>query len=310
MAKLMRNVLLLVKLETVVGTDPVPVAATNSILARAITPQPVVADFAERTNIKAYFGTNGQVAVAQHSECELEVELASSGAAGTAPAWGPLLQACSFSETVTAVTDAVYAPITNSPKTVTIYYYLDGLLHKMTNCRGNVTFELNARAIPIMKFKFTGLYTAATDTAIPGGADYTAFKAPLAVNKVNTPTMTLHGISAAMQTLSIDMGNEVTYRNLIGSESVIMTNRKPTAQTSIEMTTIASYAWHEAVRLGTLGAFSVTHGVTAGSIVKIDAPKAQLLSPQYADSDGIAMINMSMDLQPNTGNDEVIVTVK
>src|SRR5687768_15127229 len=178
MAKFMRNVLLLAKLETTVGTDPVPTAGANSMLARAITPQPVVAEFAERTNIRPYFGTGGQVAVAQHSECELEIELASSGAAGTAPAWGPLLQACGFSETVTASTDTVYAPVTSNPKSVTLYYYLDGVLHKMTNCRGNVTFELNAKAIPVMRFKFTGLYSAATDTALPSGADYSAFTAP------------------------------------------------------------------------------------------------------------------------------------
>jgi hypothetical protein len=310
MAKKMRNVLLTAKIETVAGTDPVPTAAANSMLARAITPQPIMADFAERTNIHPYFGTSGQVAVAQHAECELEIELASSGAAGTAPAWGPLLRACGFSETITAVTDTVYAPITNSLETVTLYYYLDGVLHKMSYCRGNVTFELNARSIPVMKFKFTGLYTAATDTALPTGAVYTAFKAPLAVNKVNTPTMTLHGIAAAMQSLSIDMGNQIVYRNLIGSETVEMTDRKATGQTSIEMVPVATYAWHEAVRLGTLSAFSVTHGSAAGSIVKIDAPKVQLINPQYADSDGIAMINLGLNLQPNSGNDEVIVTVR
>lgn len=310
MAKKMRNVLLTAKLEVTAGTDPVPAAATNSMLARAITPQPVVADFAERTNIHPYFGTSGQVAVAQHSECELEVELASSGAAGTAPAYGPLLQACGFSETVTAATDVVYAPITNAIKTVTLYYYLDGVLHKMSYCRGNVTFELNARSIPVMKFKFTGLYTAATDTALPTDADYSAFIAPFAVNKVNTPSMTLHGISAAMQSLSIDMGNQIVYRNLIGSETVEMTDRKATGQTSIEMVPVATYAWHEAVRLGTLLPFSVVHGVGAGKIVQIDAPKVQLLTPQYADSDGIAMINLGLDLQPDAGNDEVIITIK
>lgn len=310
MSKLMRNVLLLAKLEVTPGTDPVPTAGANSMLARAITPQPVVAEFAERTNIKPYFGAGGQVAVSQHSTCELEIELASSGAAGTVPAWGPLLQACSFSETVTESTDVKYAPVTNNPKTVTLYYYLDGVLHKMSNSRGNVVFELNARSIPVMRFTFTGLYTAATDTVLPTGADYTAFKAPLAVNKVNTPSMTLHGVSAAMQSLSIDMGNQIVYRNLIGSESVIMTNRRASGQTSIEMVAVAINAWHEAVRLGTLAAFSVVHGVSAGAIIQIDAPKVQLTNPQYADSDGIAMINLGLDLSPDAGNDEIIITVK
>lgn len=310
MAKFMRNVLLLAKLEVTPGVDPIPTAGSNAILARAITPQPVVAEFAERTNIRPYFGTGGQIAVSQHAECELEVELASAGAAGSAPAWAPLLQACAFSETITPSTDAVYSPVTNNTKTVTLYYYLDGLLHKMIGCRGNVIFELNAKSIPVLRFRFMGFYSATTDTPLPGGTDYSAFKAPQAVNKLNTPSMTLHGISAAMQTLSIDMGNQITYRNLIGIEEVVMTNRSPSAQTSIEMVSVATKAWHETVRLGTLGTFALTHGVGAGNIIQIDAPKVQLLTPQYADSDGVAMINMGLGFQPDTGNDEITITAK
>ncbi len=97
MAKLMRNVLLLAKLEVTPGTDPVPTAGANSMLARAITPQPVVAEFAERTNIKPYFGAGGQVAVSQYPTFELAIELALSGVAGTSPALDPLLQACGLS---------------------------------------------------------------------------------------------------------------------------------------------------------------------------------------------------------------------
>ena len=41
MSKLMRNVLLLAKIEVTPGVDPVPAAATNSILCRVTNPQPV-----------------------------------------------------------------------------------------------------------------------------------------------------------------------------------------------------------------------------------------------------------------------------
>lgn len=310
MSKLMRNVLLLAKIEVTPGTDPVPTAAANAMLARTIGAQPVTAEFADRDNIKPYFGSSGKVQASNHSKIDFEIELASAGAAGTAPAYGPLLQGCAFSETINVATDVIYAPITTAPKTVTIYYYLDGLLHKMTNCRGDVSFELNSKSIPIAKFTFTGLFNAVTDTALPGGEDYTAFKAPFAVNKVNTPTWTIHGATGALESATFDMGNQVTYRNLIGSENVVMVDRAATGQAVLEMTSVATQAWHEAVRLGTLDALQIIHGVGAGNIVQIDAPKVQLTDPNYSDSEGIAMLSVGMDIQPNTGNDEITLTIK
>lgn len=310
MAKVMRNVLLLAKLEVTAGTDPVPTAAANSILCRVTNPQPVVAQFADRNIVRPYFGNAGKVQVSNYSEMEIEVELASAGAAGTAPKYGPLLQACAFSETISAGVSVTYAPVTTGLKTVTIYYYLDGVFHKMLNCRGDVTFELSAGGIPVMRYKFTGFYSTVTDTAVPSGASFTGFQDPYAVNKVNTPTFTIHGASAPAESFSISMNNQVVYRNLIGAEDVIMTDRTPSGNATIEMTSVATKAWHEAVRLGTLNALQMIHGVGAGNIVQIDAPKVQLTDPSYSDNNGIAMLSLGLQFQPNAGNDELTVVVK
>lgn len=310
MAKLMRNTLLLAKTEASAGVDPTPTAGSNSILCRVTSPQPVVAQFVDRNNIKPYFGNQGKVHVSAHSEIEIEVEIASAGAAGSAPGYGPLLRACAFSETISAGVSVVYAPVTSSLETVTIYFYLDGLLHKMTNCRGDVTFDLNARNIPVMRYKFTGIHNTTTDTALPSGSDFSGFKDPYAVNHLNTPTLTIHGASVALDTLSIAMGNQVVYRNLVGSEDVTMTDRAPSGSASIEMTSVATKGWHALSKAGTLAALQVIHGSGAGNIVQFDAPKVQITDPSYADQDGITMLNIGLQLQPNAGNDELIITVK
>ncbi|SFM92809.1 phage tail tube protein [Nitrosomonas communis] len=310
MAKLMRNTLLLAKIEASAGVDPVPTAGSNSILCRVTNPQPVVAQFVERNNIKPYFGNKGKVQVSAYSEIEIEVEIAAAGAAGTAPKFGSLLRACAFSETISAGVSVVYAPVSSSLESITIYFYLDGVLHKMTNCRGTVTFDLNARNIPVMKFKFTGIYSTPTDTAVPGGSDFSGFKTPFAVNKLNTPTLALHGIAVALDTLSLAMNNDVKYRNLVNSEDVIMVDRNPNGSASIEMTSVATKGWHGVAQAGTLAALQVVHGSGAGNIVQFDAPKVQINDPQYNDQDGIAMLNIGLQLQPNAGNDELIITVK
>lgn len=310
MSKRSRNVLLLVKLEVTSGTDSVPTAPLNSMHAKVSSIQPTVTQFAERGNVKSYFGSGGQVQVSNHSEIDIEIELSGSGTAGTAPGYASLLKACGMFETITAVTNAVYRPETDVVDTVTIYFYLDGLLHKMTGARGNMTLDITSSAIPMMKFHMLGLYTIAADATMPTTADYSFFQAPLAVNKINTPTWSIQGATGAMQSLTIDIGNTVSYRNLIGFEGVVLTDRKVTGQASIEMVSVATKAWHEAVRLGTLGAITLTHGSVAGSIIQIDGPKVQLTNPQYAETDGIQMLNMGLDFQPNTGDDEFVLTVK
>lgn len=310
MSKLMRNVLLLLKIQPVAGTDPVPTAPLNAILCRAITPQPISAEFVDRDNIRPYFGNAGSVLAAIHSECEFEVEMAGSGTAGTAPKWAPLLRACGFAETLVAVTSASYAPITNGQEAATLYYYLDGILHKMTDAKGSVSFSLSAKGIPVMRFKFVGLYTTPTDSATPTTADYSGFKDPLAVNAVNTPTWSLHGFTGKLASLDIDVANQITYRNLVGGDSVVLTDRKPAGSAVMELEAVATKDWWTTIKNNTLGALSITHGVTAGNIIQITAPKVQLTNPAYSDSDGIAMITTSLNFQPNIGNDELVIVSK
>jgi hypothetical protein len=170
--------------------------------------------------------------------------------------------------------------------------------------------DMNSSAIPMMRFHLIGLYVTAADATMPSTADYAAFKAPLAINKVNTPTWAIHGATGAMQSLSADLGNQVAYRNLIGYEGVVLSDRKITGQASLEMVSVATKAWHEAVRLGTLGALTLTHGSVAGAIIQIDGPKVQLTNPQYAESDGVQMLNVGLDFQPNAGDDELVLTIK
>lgn len=310
MSKLTRNALLLAKIQPVAGTDSVPTAATNAMLASNITFNAIEAQFAERENIKPYFGNNGQVLISQYTTISFDVELASAGAAGTAPKFGPLLRACAFAETINAAVSAVYAPVTSSQEFITLYFYLDGLLFKMTDAKGNVSLDVSAGGIPKMKYSFTGYFTTPTDAAVAGGADYSGFMSPLGVNKINTPTFTLHGTAFKAQTLTLDMANQVVYRNLIGSEGILITDRKPTGACSIETESVATYDWYTNIRTGTLGALQVVHGTAAGYIVQIDAPKVQAINPAFGDSDGISMYNLNLSLQPNAGNDELVLTFK
>lgn len=310
MAKSMRKALILAKIQPIAGTDSAPTAVLNAILCRATTITPVSAEFADRNLLRPYFGNGGSVAVTKYSQLEIEVELAGSGAAGTPPAFGPLLRAAALDETISEAVDVQYAPVSDSLELVTVYAYLDGLLHKMVDCRTSVSFDITSRAIPFLKFTIMGSYSPITDAATPAGVDYSMFMRPLGVNKTNSPAWSLHGYTGCLQAFTMDVANQLAWRSLIGYEGAEITDRKPTGSAVLELPSIAALNWPSLVIDGSLAAFSITHGTAAGNIVKIDLPKAQLTDPAYSDQDGIAMLNLTLGIQPDAGNDELLLTFK
>jgi len=184
------------------------------------------------------------------------------------------------------------------------------VLFKMTDAKGTVSFELTAKGIPVMKFKFIGLYSTPTDAATPASVDYSGFREPVAVNAANTPTVSLHGFAGKVQSVSTDMANALVYRNLIGYEGIAITDRQPTGSIVMELESVATKDWYTIIKNGTLGPLAVTHGKVAGNIVELASPKAQVLDPAFSDSDGIAMLTCKLDIQPNLGNDEFTLTVR
>jgi hypothetical protein len=309
MSKKTRNSLLVAKIETIYGTDPTPAAATNSILCRNLVVQPLNIETADRDTVRPWYGNSPQVVAARYSVAEFEIELAGSGTAGTAAKWGPILRACGFSETISASTSVTYAPISTAQESLTLWYYLDGLLHKITGARGNVSFEMTAKGIPIMKFRLVGLYNAPSDTTMATGVAYTGFTQPVAFNKQNTPTFSLHSVSAKVESFNLDMGNEVGYINRVNSEEVVITDRNVTGNIQFEVDTLAAKDWYAAILAGTASTLSIIHGTTAGNICTLAGSKVQLQSPQYQEKDGIAMFSAPLSIQPTSGNDETSLVI-
>ena len=99
MARNTRNTAILAKIETTYGTDAVPTGLANALLI-SDSSFDITYNNVERNNIKGYFGSDEMLAGTRFVEMSFAVEVSGSGTAGTAPAWGPLLQACSFAETV------------------------------------------------------------------------------------------------------------------------------------------------------------------------------------------------------------------
>lgn len=210
--------------------------------------------------------------------------------------------------TYTIDAQAVYMPISTAFESGSIYMNEDGVLRRLLGTRGNPTWTLNNKAIPMIELEMTGLWSAPTDTALPTTV-LTAWQKPPPVNSVQTTGIRLHGFTAGvLSALSTDMANQVVFRSLPGaSEQVLITDRKPAGSITMESTTVAAKDWETAIKDAAIGAVSIQSGQTSGNIVKIDAPAAQLIDPEFSEQDGISMMTARLNLQPADGNDELTI---
>ncbi|MFZ9959285.1 MAG: phage tail tube protein [Candidatus Limnocylindrus sp.] len=306
MALLTRKRLILIKKESTYGTDVSP-AGTDAVLVRDLSVTPLQSDVVSRDLVRSYLGASEQLLANTRVECQFTVELAGSGTAGTAPRYGSALQACGLSETIVASTSVTYAPVSASFSSVTIYYNVDGVLHKVTGARGTFTLNAEVGQIPTIQFTMTGIYNAPTDTAAPA-VTYSSQATPLIFKEGNTSAFEFFSYAGCLQSVTFDVGNTTVYRELVGcTKETLITQRASTGTVMIEAPTIATKDYFSAALAdGTTGNLTFLHGTTAGNRATLTVPRADLGDPSYGDQDGIAMLNLPYTAIPSTsGNDEV-----
>ena len=306
MALLTRKRLILAKAEATYGTDPTPTGSANAILVRNLDIVPLQSDIVQRELIRPYLGNYEQLLAQTRVQVTFEVELAGSGAAGTAPAYGPVLKACGLSETVVVTTSVTYAPVSTSFSSVTIYFYQDGIRHIVTGARGTFTLNGQVGAIPTIAFTMTGIYNAPTDTAL-ATPTYANQATPLIFKNGNTTSFSAFSYSGALQSIDLNLGNEIVYRELIGgTKEVLITDRKPAGTMSIEAVLLATKNYFTVSTGSTTGSVSFQHGTTAGNIATLTMAQSDLADASYADLNGIAMLNLPYVATPTAaGNDEL-----
>ena len=301
MALLLRKRLILIETESTYGTDPTPTGA-DAVLVRDLSITPQSSDVVSRDLIRPYLGASQQLLANTKVECTFSVELAGSGTAGTAPQYGKAIQACGLSETIAANTSVTYEPESSGFNSITIHYNIDGVRHKVTGCRGNLTLNATVGEIPSLDFSFTGIYNAPDDTALPSPT-YSNQVDPLIFKNGNTSSFALLSYAGALQSISMDLGTSLVYRELVGgTKEVLITDRAVSGSVSIEAVLMATKDFFAAAvdDDAALGNLQFTHGSTAGNIVQFTSAKVDIGDVSYGDQDGIAMLEIPYTCVPDS----------
>jgi hypothetical protein len=319
MPRLIKNTLVTAKVQTTPGMDAVPTGAANAVLMSEGSITPLDAQAIDRSLIRGYFGGSEQLVGPASVKLTYAVELAGSGAAGTAPAWGQLLQGCAVAEgMLTTPARVEYTPVSTSLKMLTQYYYDDGALHKLLDSMGNCTLSAKVGERPMLRFEWTGLDGGIAVVPNATGV-FTPWKKPVAMTKANVIDITLGGTYAAgalsggtvynSTGLELNFGNVVNFSAMLSTETVDISDRQSTATLELELTAAQEVAMMASVKANETQALGFTIGTAAGNKVLVFAPAAQLTNPRKSELNGKRLIGFDVRLVPVNGNDEWRIVV-
>lgn len=319
-SRLIKKTAILAKLETEYGVDAVPTGAANAMLASNLSINPLNATNVDRALVRSYFGSSEQLVGTRYVECGFDAELVGSGVAGTPPAWGPLMRSIGFAETITAALRVDYTPISDDIESSTIYYFDDGVLHKLLGVRGTATLDLSVGVKPVISFKFIGIYGGIVELAAPA-TTLTAWQVPQIVVNAQSGDVTLGathatatapvlagGVPVTSQGLTIDLGITATFQPLLGEESVEVTDRNVTGAIKLKMSAAQEVEYMNKVLLAQLSSVGLQHGTVAANKIMVFMPSVQFTTPTKEELNGQRLIGYALRAVPVNGNDEFRLT--
>lgn len=308
MSFLERRGLVLAKIESTYGVDPTPTAAANAILAsnpsvrvdgRMLTREYLESTISRRAHVM------GRVLV----DFEFTTELKGSGTAGTPPEIGVLWRAAAHSETIVAVTSVTYQPISATFESITVWIYMDGIIHKITGCYIDYELLLSAGGFGSIRWRGKGLYNAPVDGAIVVGVFQTTKPAVIGA----ASTFSLGGYAAIAESLQLRGGLGIEERldmNAVdGLKALQIVSRDIGGSANPEAVTEATHTFWANFKAGIEVALAATVGTVAGNIFKVKtASKVQYGAPAWGTRGGNRIYDLPLHVNRVTesGNDEAL----
>jgi hypothetical protein len=198
-----------------------------------------------------------------------------------------------------------------SDTSCTITYNIDGVQHKLLGCRGTFTLNMSLGEFGTLNFTMTGIYASPTDTAQSTYTPAYANQAvPLVYRADNVRATRFFGVAGCFQGISLDAGNTVNYRELIGcTKEVTIPDGQSSGTVMMEATSIATFdPFTASLTDGTSGALSSVLYGAAGNRVSVVVPRCDLGQPSYSTMDGYEMLNLPYTAIPSAlGNDDFYI---
>lgn len=310
---LVRREVILAKVETTYNTDPTPTAADNAILVEEPSWSHEGARMVDRPAVRQTMGMLQQVYGGSLKQVTFTVELKGPGSAYSAtvrPEIDALLRACGFAATIdtsVGTETATYDPASTSHESVTIWYYQDGTLHKITGARGNVSFTLEAGNIVKANFTLTGHSVAPTDVAL-ASPTYGSTVPPVFIGA----SFAAQSYAAVINALNFDMSNQVIMppdaNASDGYGEIQITGRDVNGSFDPEHVLVATHDFIGKWRSGATGTLTTgTIGSTQYNRFAINFAEIYYRGISPGDRDGLRTLEVPFGAVEDSGDDEVSI---
>ncbi len=316
MSKLTRKIVLLAKQEVTYGVDPTPSGAADAILVNEGLGFAPTGDKVKRVIVRDTLSPAGSVVGAKEVSVDIECEARGGGWQTDdplAPEWEPLILACGMQVDTGTTGELKYLPLSDPAqhKSVTLYFFRDGIQHKVIGCRGSWTLDLAVGEIPIYKFSMRGLWVDPGDVALPS----------ITVLDIVPPTCKSLGAQIAAYSpvgvngISLGIGNTLVRKKDVnaaeGVSGIVITGREPTGSIDPEVDTLANFNPWDYWKNATKAAITCSVGSVAGNQFDVSVPKAQFDDVKYNDRDGMVVYDLPFIPTINSaGDDEIAITLK
>lgn len=281
-------------------TTPTAIAAALSAL---MDPHPLLAATASTGTVTVAFAGSALGVVI--TTAVTAVGLGDSGGTVT-PTWaGNLTINNRWTVSVTPVGFS-FNPVSTGFESLTLYLYLDGILHKVTGAMGTVSLAAPAGDYGKFTFEFTGQFNATTDVTLPAAPTYEDIVPP----QVELAQLTWGSDGSLLaESFTFDMANTVVPRPDVNSpdgyNGVRITSRAPTGKFNPEMETVVTEDFWGQIAAASKRTFSMRIGTDAGNTVIVKSPQAQISGLSYADRNGVRAVDANLMLSGISGDDEI-----
>lgn len=304
-----RSKILLARLEATYGTDPGPTGADHAVLATEVQLTPMEGNDVSRDLDLPWMAAQSTIPAELHMRLTFRVEMVPSGTAGTAPAWGPILRACGVAEVIDAGTSVTYNPVSDNHESLTFHVWIGGTRYVMRGARGTCVMRFTAQGIPYLEFDFLGLFAVPSEET-RANPDVSAFLKPDLVTSARTPVFQLQATSFVMRSCALNLGNQVEGRFLVGSESILITDRADSLECTVEAVPVSTFNPIALANDQTTVPLTLQHGTVAGRRATLSAPSAQLQRLQSLENaQNIKEWPLRLSPLPSTGNDQWTLTL-
>ncbi len=277
--------------EATYGTAP---ASGYTALAIQADPtwSPMEGDYMESSQVAPYFTGTRTKPTRLHQTFTFQVELFTSGTAGTAPPWGGLMLPCHYSEGIVSSTSTTYSRANASAESATLRWAMPngsataGLVHQMTGCKGTWSLTANLDGNPVIEFAFTGLYSVMTDGSAPSAA-FANHGTVFPISGTNTSTVTINSVARCMTAFELAANNQIEFQHRAGcSPRVTIIGSAPSGSVTVEQPTMATQDLNALVTGGGLHPIVIGHTPGAGNNITINVASASFGQPSYTNLNG------------------------